>query len=263
MAGLMVTGTPRESASKALVLEEYNWAVLNGGCVSREGGNHTWGRGLSSQAPYSAPRHWHPPTSPHFLHTSFPWSLHSWDTGPFPKSNPSIDPAVASLRRLHCIPTSQTALAWDPSCLTPSPLPTHSHAVPFPRDPGVLARNSTPVPSTQRLSLSPFLLCAWLCLDLTHPLVACPLTGSPRGFTGGLGDWVTLLSETTGPKSRAGRAPRLPAPPVWPSRSAAFLHTNFPRSWRCGGGGLRTGLGRTTPSLARVSGPPAPRRCAG
>ena len=36
---------PRESGSKALLGKECNWAVLNGGCVSREDGKHGWGRG--------------------------------------------------------------------------------------------------------------------------------------------------------------------------------------------------------------------------
>lgn len=133
VAGLKVTGTPRQSASKALVLEEYNWAVLNGGCVSREEGNHTWGRGSAARHLTLPPRHWHPPTSPHFLHHfhghSIPGTLAHFQslTPTWIQQWPPLEGCTASPHPRQPWPG---ILA-----LSPSPLPTHSHVCAFPRGP--------------------------------------------------------------------------------------------------------------------------------
>lgn len=160
---------PRESGSKALLELECNWAVVNEGCVSREDGNHGWGRG-------SAARHLTGPP----------------DTGIHP---------LAPLSRLHghCFPGTTAHFQsltpkWIQGCtapphpsqhspgilaVSPSLSPSHKHVCPGPWHPEVLARNSAPIPSTQKHSLFPSLLSAWPCLDLTHPLVGCRLIPSP------------------------------------------------------------------------------------
>lgn len=51
-------------------------------------------REMALQPGTSASRHYHPAPTPHS--ESFPWSLHPWDAGPFPKSNPNTDPAAVS-----------------------------------------------------------------------------------------------------------------------------------------------------------------------
>lgn len=161
------------------------------------------GEGLSSPAPYSAPRHWHPPTSPHFLHHfhghSIPGTLAHFQslTPTWIQQWPPLEGCTAS-------PPPRQPLPGILAASPPAPYP-HTHTcVPFPRGPGVLARNSTPVPSTQRLSLSPFLLSAWLCLDLTHPLVACPLSGSPKGFTEAWGTGSHRSQKPQAPRAGLG-----------------------------------------------------------
>ena len=105
---------------------------------------------------------------------SLPWLLLPGTLTHFQSLTPTWMHQWSPLRRLHCISASQPAPAWDSSCLTLPLTPlTHSHMCLFPWHPGVLARNSTPISSTPRHSLSPSLLSAWPCLDLTHPLVAC------------------------------------------------------------------------------------------
>lgn len=132
-----------------------------------------------------------------------------WNIDPFPKSNPNTDTAVVSPQKavLHlCIPAS-------PCLSLPLTAPTHWHMCLIPWHPGVLARNSTPIPSTPRHSLSPSLFPAWSFLDLTHALVGCQLVPSPTDCQGGL--------EGTG--SQRCQKPQAPEQ-GWACPSAASQH---------------------------------------
>ena len=159
-----------------------------------------------------------------------------------------MDPAVASLRCPAPPHPSQPSPGILPA--SPSLSPAHSHMCPGPWHPGVLARNSTPIPSTRKHSLSPSLLSAWPCLDLTHPLVGCQLIPSPTGFKGSLGDGVALLSQKPQAPEQGWACPSAVRTSGRASSEYAFLHTNFPRSWRSRGGSWTiTSRSHRTPRL--------------
>lgn len=109
---------PQENQLKALVEEEYNWAVLNGGCISRKEGSHELGKVGAVQQSGTLLCLQAPPSTP-TSHCESSWSLLAGTLTHFQSLTPTLIRQWSPLRRLYYISASQPALA-SPS-LSPHP----------------------------------------------------------------------------------------------------------------------------------------------